>query len=277
MFRAVLCTLALGVERGVAFQWAPGRLAVGWAGHVTELKATNNYGFTPMGEERQDKYDYEQGLERYGGPLPRHGANTAEPQPSARARRLQMNKQRQLDFGGAADTAGTFSAAESPAPAAPVALPSVSELKAQIEMEKGKPVHEKDYNQLKYLTSQLQEREAMVRERVVLQAELQGMLQKLQEMLHAAEAQEDFDRCQELQAQLLEVQASMEAYMSGAIPHSADQGASSGLATYDNGQNNGSTKSYDGPTPRGRGYGADISWASMEVDDGSDGDGKLVY
>lgn len=91
LLRAVLF-LALAAP-GVAFQ-APGRLAAGFRSHAAELKATNNYGFTPMNEERQDRYGRSGRSLDSGGPLPRFGSNTAEPRPTRRAQQLLNNQVR---------------------------------------------------------------------------------------------------------------------------------------------------------------------------------------
>ena len=342
MFRAVLCILALEINTGVAFQALGRPTAARWSRTVA-LKANNNYGFTPMGEERQDRYEQTQG--RYATP-PRFGSKPlSEPQLSDRARMIQMNKQvrhapsqpsrpwslsaylepcavpslvpsrllpaialhrfrrcrhsrscalpprrprqnlpctcttkvttpplairqRQQDF-------GTFSAAQTPA-----ALPSIDELETQILVEKSKGPKEKDYNRLKQLTSQLQARQEFDASQLQAKEFFDAQVALLQAKLEAAEAAEDYDQCQELQAQLVGLETS------GAVPYSTDQDTSSGLATYNDNNNGLAETPYDGPMPRGddaydgpmpRGYGAYSSWASLEADDGSDGDGKLVY
>ena len=101
-------------------------------------------------------------------------------------------RQRQQDF-------GTFSATQTPA-----ALPSIDELETQILVEKSKGPKEKDYNRLKQLTSQLQARQAFDASQLQAKEFFDVQVALLQAKLEAAEAAEDYDQCQELQAQLVE-------------------------------------------------------------------------
>lgn len=98
-------------------------------------------------------------------------------------------------------------------------MPTSEELRIQIDVEKSKDT--KDYNRLGQLTSQLQAREA-----------LDVKANELQTEILAAEARADYDRCQELQAQL----QGLETSMSGGTAYATDQGqgASSGVASYNN-------------------------------------------
>ena len=92
---------------------------------------------------------------------------------------------------------GTFAAqAPAQAPAAQGGVPTSEELRIQIDLEKSRDT--KDYKRLGQLTNQLQEREALDRQ-----------ANELQDMLQAAEAQEDYRRCEELQAQLHGLEMSM--------------------------------------------------------------------